>query len=317
MYFSIINEEQTVILQWSSCLSPHWAPDIFCAYQQFRYSRKSTGSNHSSPQMILWYTQLQQWVYSVLQLHPSELIMVEFPSSKSRITRLAYVNVPVTGAWDVRVREAWDGVHWRYSVNSTKSSAWAFKSNSKEERKEKNDSLLRLLAARHWGDVWIRLGVIEKEKSEGWGGGLECLEALLKSCFCRKMTDCCDFMVDPPVVNVLGALRGAPLRASSLHSHCYLSLSWAPIPTVFWRVVGMYIFFLSTDLVAPCPNFKRALFNVVQSVILYFSKTMDCVEFVVPLSLMRASFEMMYNPWEADDMLTHWPVLQSLDHNDL
>lgn len=27
-------------------------------------------------------------------------------------------------------------------------------------------TLLRLLAARHWGDVWIILGVIEKEQSE-------------------------------------------------------------------------------------------------------------------------------------------------------
>lgn len=40
--------------------------------------------------------------------------MVEFPSSKSRITWPAYVNVPeaVTGAWDVGVRETWEGVHW-------------------------------------------------------------------------------------------------------------------------------------------------------------------------------------------------------------
>lgn len=116
-------------------------------------------------------------------------------------------------------------------------------------------------------------------------------------------------MVDPPVVNVLGVLRGAPLRASSfVFAFTLLPLFEfrAPIPTVFWRVVGMYVFFLSLkDLVAPCPNFKRALFSVVQSVILYFSKTMDCVEFIVPLTLMRASFEMMYNPWEAADMLTH------------
>ncbi len=105
---------------------------------------------------------------SVRQLHPSELIMVEFPSSKSRITRPAYVNVleSVTEAWDKS--EGTLGRSTLVMLSSTKSSAWAFKSKSKEEREKKNDSLLRLLAARRWGDVWIRLGVIEKEQSEEW-----------------------------------------------------------------------------------------------------------------------------------------------------
>lgn len=63
--------------------------------------------------------------------------MVEFPSSKSRITRPAYVNVPesVTEAWDKS--EGTLGRSTLVMLSSTKSSAWAFKSNSKEEREKK------------------------------------------------------------------------------------------------------------------------------------------------------------------------------------
>lgn len=57
----------------------------------------------------------------------------------------------------------------------------------KKGKRGRKDSIPRLLAAKRWRDVWIRLREIERAKDQECKMGLIMFEISLKPCFYRKI----------------------------------------------------------------------------------------------------------------------------------